>query len=132
MHSYIIDDDHVSVFLTEQALRVEGVPKVTTFLSPEEALDRLKQEIPDKLPDFVLLDLNMPAMSGWELLDKLEPYEEEILNNTRVYILTSSLDHGDSAKSSDYSLVHGFIHKPLDREDVQTILAQIEDNKQSL
>ncbi|PRY14390.1 response regulator receiver domain-containing protein [Pontibacter ummariensis] len=129
MHSYIIDDDHVSIFLTERALRTEGVPKVTTFLSPKEALSQLVQEIPDKLPDFVLLDLNMPAMSGWELLDALDPYEEEISGSTRIYILTSSLDQEDAIKSKDYSLVHGFIHKPLDREDVKSILAQIEEDR---
>ncbi|PRX98189.1 response regulator receiver domain-containing protein [Pontibacter ummariensis] len=128
MHSYIIDDDHISIFLTEQALRKEGISEVATFHSPEEALGHLVQRIPDKLPDLILLDLNMPTMSGWELLDALVPYEGKLQNNTHVFILTSSLDLSDSIKSREYNLVQGFIHKPLDREDIQAILAHIQES----
>lgn len=127
VRTFIIDDDRISTFLTEQALLTEGVSDVSVFLSPEEALSHVVECLPDRLPDFILLDLNMPKMSGWDVLDALAPYERQLQGRTRVYILTSSLDPQESARSENYPLVRGCLHKPLECEDVQAILAQIED-----
>ncbi|WP_460924608.1 response regulator [Pontibacter brevis] len=105
MHTFIVDDDHVSIFLTEQALRKAGVPKISTFLSAEQALVHLMKSPTDSLPDFILLDLNMPYMSGWDFLDALEPFEWKRWEKTKIYILTSSLDQKDSTRSNDYPML---------------------------
>lgn len=128
MKTYNIDDDQISNFLTERVLEEAGfATEVRSFVSAEAALSYIKQDCEANLPEVIFLDLNMPMMNGWQFLDALEPYKDELLGKCHIYILTSSLDTSDTARSAEYELVSGFIHKPLTLEDVQVILAEIED-----
>jgi CheY-like chemotaxis protein len=122
MKVFIIDDDELSTFLTKHWLVREGLcEEVQAFISAEEALATL-QQCPDLLlPQVIFLDLNMPVMSGWEFLDALAPERERLKDRIRIYILTSSLDLHDEARSKDYDLVAAFIHKPIKPEDIQLI-----------
>ena len=130
MKTYTIDDDQISNFLTERLLAEAGfATEIHSFLSAEDAFNYVVQSLDTNIPDIIFLDLNMPRMNGWEFLDALTPYNDSFLGKCRIYILTSSLDTSDCARSEQYELVYGFIHKPLKPEDIQVILAEIEDRK---
>ncbi|GAA4032322.1 response regulator [Hymenobacter glaciei] len=121
MKTYLIDDDSLAVYLTEQLLRAEGFSNcICTFRSAQEALDKLLGK-KQRVPQIVFLDLNMPLMNGWQFLDALTPYEEALRGNCHIYILTSSLALKDLEKSKQYELVAGLIHKPLDGEEIRAI-----------
>lgn len=61
------DDDAIREVLAE-VLRDEGY-EVTSASNGEQALDELRRH---RHPDLLLLDLMMPVMSGWELLELLQ------------------------------------------------------------
>jgi CheY-like chemotaxis protein len=127
MLTYIIDEDFISIYLTEQVLRMEGfATDIHSFLAAEEALAYLLPRIATELPQVIFLDLNMPVMDGWEFLEALSSYQEELRDRCRIYLLTSSLAQADTAKAKDYALVSGIIHKPLDEKEVKAIKAQIQ------
>jgi len=126
MKTYIVDDELVSIYLTKHLLIEEGFSDdITTFLSAEEALTGLLQNITENMPQVIFLDLNMPGMNGWEFLDELTSYKEQLPGCCQIYILTSSLDTSDMAKSKKYASVGGFIHKPIDKADIQEIMAHL-------
>jgi CheY-like chemotaxis protein len=126
MNTFLIDDDFISVFLTEKLLRQEGfTDTILSFHSSQEALAHLQQLAPSALPDVIFLDLNMPIMSGWDFLEALRPHEEALLGRCRIYILTSSLAPCDTARSKEFRLVAGLIHKPLDSMEIQHIRLQL-------
>ncbi|MCC3151486.1 response regulator [Hymenobacter sp. BT770] len=127
MKTYLIDDDQLGIYLTEQLLLAEGFSNsICTFESAEAALQSLAQG-EEEMPQVVFLDLNMPVMNGWEFLDALAPYEKKMRGNCHIYILTSSLALTDLEKSKHYDLVVGLIHKPLDSKEIRAIQAQLEN-----
>ena len=122
MRTVLIDDDFISVFLTEKLLKREGLgDALRSFQSPQEAVRYLQQTIPEQVPELILLDLNMPLMSGWDVLEALKPYEAQLQEQCLIYILTSSLALSDTTRSKEFSLVTGLIHKPLGKEQIQEI-----------
>ncbi len=88
--------------------------EIRSFIYASEALEELKQGGDN--PNFILLDINMPGMNGWEFLDGLQQSEISSSKLPIIYMLSSSLDPEDEAKARKSALVKGFISKPLEVE----------------
>lgn len=127
MNVLLIDDEQISVFLTESLLqKLEFKIQVRSYLLPKLALDSLyKIKDADSLPQLILLDLNMPLMNGFDFMDILtlmgHPY-----STIKVCILTSSNDKIDIDKSKMYPSIIGFITKPLLESSLLEVLKKIE------
>jgi CheY-like chemotaxis protein len=126
MRTVLIDDDATTVFLTRRLFQREGLGEnLTAFVSPVEAVAFLQQQaLSGTLPEVILLDLNMPLMNGWDVLEALSPLELQLRGHCSIYILTSSLAPADSNRACAYPLVAGVLHKPLDQAEIQVIHAQ--------
>lgn len=123
MLTYLIDDDQISLFVTEQVLRAEGLmPDVRSFLSAELALAYLLPRLSTAPPQLILLDLNMAKMDGWDFLAALAPHQDA-LRNCSIYLLTSSLAPADTCRAKEYTYLVDIIHKPMDEYDVKVIRA---------
>ncbi|WP_022825036.1 response regulator [Hymenobacter norwichensis] len=126
MQIVLVDDEHVSIFITRKMLEREGLAdEIHTFELPEEALRYVQSKLPGHAPNVILLDLNMPGLDGWAFLEALQPYEAQLLGQCFIYILTSSLDPTDTVRANEFPLVSGLIHKPLDRIQIRTIFDQV-------
>lgn len=126
MKVFIIDDEQVSLFLTQRMLVLEGGVKgndIHTFLSGREALSVLSSCRQADYPDALLLDLDMPEMDGWQFLDALAPAEERFLKNCSIYILTSSLNPADEERAGQNPLISGFFEKPISAENARLFSA---------
>ncbi|HEY4651590.1 MAG TPA: response regulator [Pontibacter sp.] len=122
MKVFIIDDDALSIFLTQSVLELENVTQeIQTFMAATEALEVLQTCAAAELPDVLFLDLNMPIMDGWDFLKSLHAIEAKIRHTCTIYILTSSLDTSETDKSKEFPIVAGLIHKPIASEDIQLI-----------
>lgn len=126
----LIDDDKINNFLNRSIIEKHCGNEcvVSEFINPEEAYDFLKDcaiANHENCPDVIFLDINMPEMSGFELLEKLN--EENVhLNKTRIYILSSSLDPNDIKRSKRFETVSDFISKPLDKAKIEKIKSSFE------
>ena len=112
--TYIIDDDKLTVKLISILVsKNKFCEEIQSFNNAQDAIDKLKQNALDNgvLPDAILLDLNMPAMDGWQFLDEfmLLPIKKEI----SIFIMTSSIDPVDIEMAKKYKIVKDYVEKPI-------------------
>lgn len=120
----VIDDDSITnlfcKLIIQQALGMNV--EIRTFTKPQKALDTIEKEYSDHPVNTILfLDVNMPVLNGWEVLEKLEGSDIDFKKYITVYMLSSSVDPRDRERSEDSPLVKGFIEKPLNVPIVRRI-----------
>lgn len=112
----LVDDQPITNFITKKLLQIEGITiPISEFTNPVKALELLLQQKGEN--DMVILDLNMPEMSGWDFMDRLI----ENHYTPRIVILTSSTSDLDREKALDYSFVKDYIIKPLNQNKISEL-----------
>jgi CheY-like chemotaxis protein len=123
----VIDDDQITTIICEQALaKFSPVTPTKIFNDPEVALETIKEEYGvsnDNIPTVMFLDINMPAMTGWEFLDEFKNFSAELRKQFTIFILSSSINEQDKEKADANPFVSGFISKPLRLQTLIQILA---------
>lgn len=124
--AWIIDDEATSIFYTENLLKINKfASEVRSFTNGKVALAELEKVIQSEaFPDFIFLDLNMPALDGWGFLHAYRKFPKEIRENCSLYILSSSVDENDINRSKVHESVRDLLSKPLEKIDLEVIKFQ--------
>ncbi len=116
----LVEDSPSDVYLTSEAIKSSVKdPIIYNARDGEEALDFLyrrgdHEDAPR--PDIVILDINLPKKSGFEVLREMN--EDPSLEIIPVVILTTSSDQKDIVRS--YRLhASSYMTKPVDAERLQ-------------
>lgn len=120
----IIDDNPLDHFILQKILDDQHLFPDRIHLSDAgKLMDVLTKwlDAPSECPDIVLLDLNMPQFSGWDILQAMEKVYPLFSKEIVVYILTSSIDAGDKAMSRSFPFVKDFLTKPIERQALRHI-----------
>lgn len=126
----LIDDDEPTNFLNRLTIEQSGcVRHIRVAQSGQEALDYLRDCGPGSSPrpDLIFLDINMPAMDGWEFLDQYRSLPSECKADIVLIMLTTSLNPDDELKTRAIPDVAGFENKPLSQERLDLILQKYFD-----
>jgi CheY-like chemotaxis protein len=127
----LVDDDEINNFLLKHLLRKSNYAlNISAFTSPVEALIYMKQCHADlKKIDLLLLDVNMPVLTGWEVLNDLRLNGITMMEDIKIYMLSSSVHATDLDKAKEYQEVSGFISKPISMEILSDIFNEIMTTK---
>jgi chemotaxis family two-component system response regulator Rcp1 len=83
----LVEDNPADIKITERALRQGGIPvDLIVVRDGQEAFDYLLK--PERRPDLILLDLNLPRLPGKELLQRIRGTAS--LRSVPVIVLTTS------------------------------------------
>lgn len=107
----VVDDQEVNVSLLEQTLRQAGYENVTSTMDPESvcALHRRERF------DLILLDLQMPGMDGFQVIEALKTNDADPY--LPVLVITAQPGHKLRALQAG---AKDFISKPFDLVEVKT------------
>ncbi len=96
----LVEDNNADVWLFKEAFKALGaVHELETAKDGSEAIARLQERDPGKLPDLILLDINMPKVDGFEVLTYIRGTSH--LCVIPVIILSSSRDERDVRRAHE-------------------------------
>jgi CheY-like chemotaxis protein len=130
----IVDDDEINNFLLKHLLKKSSYPlEIKDFTNPVDAVAYIKDSHAGvKRVDLLLLDVNMPELTGWEVLNALRVNGESLMNGNKIYMLSSSVHSADLEQASQYKEVSGFISKPISLDVISRIFKEITDSNPEL
>ena len=108
----VIDDDRAILDMIAELLSDEGYP-VIALNEGRAGVERAKAE----RPGLILLDLMMPEMNGWQVVDALRALPET--HDIPVVLISARRDLLVTAQSLN---VPTFLEKPFEVDDMLTIV----------
>lgn len=115
----IVEDDSTTAFITRMLIKDLNVSDHVEIASNgEEALKILKN---GKMPELIILDLNMPVMDGYEFLESLYGTSKNIADQTKIVLLAASYRKSDKAMANQYNISE-LIEKPLTEDKMINII----------
>jgi two-component system, chemotaxis family, response regulator Rcp1 len=124
----LVEDDPGDVLIAREAMAAGQLSTTLDVVTDGvEAIAYLRRQngfADARRPDLILLDLNLPRMSGHEVLAEVK--SDPALRRIPVVVLTTSQAQDDVAKSYD---LHASVHvsKPVDFDEFAGVVKQIDE-----
>jgi two-component system, OmpR family, alkaline phosphatase synthesis response regulator PhoP len=114
----VVDDEPDIRLLTKLNLEHDG-HTVVTAMDGEEALD----SVWDAAPDLIVLDVMMPNVDGWDVLEQLKSAIDKPITEIPVILLTALGGPIDRVKGGIEGAVH-YLTKPMDFDALRTAVSE--------
>lgn len=128
----IIDDDEVTCYLNSMLLEEMHIAEEIAYVNDgEQALAYIQKHcsgeaVEKECADLIFLDINMPKMDGFEVLEALDMLQDVDISRLHIVILTTSVNIKDVQRAGTFGdRLQGYITKPLKEEAVKQILGLI-------
>lgn len=128
----LIDDDEPTNFFSKMLIEeLDCAEQIQVAESGQAALKYLTQSVKSNndnndfsRPDIIFLDINMPAMNGWEFLNRYNDLDSKHKGKMVIVMLTTSLNPDDKLKAFENPDISKFETKPLTAEKLKRILQE--------
>lgn len=125
----LIDDDEPTNFINRKIIQSSGlVEDIHVANGGQAGLDFLSRKVDQAsefpIPELIFLDINMPAMDGWEFLAKYKKLKPPQADKIIIFMLTTSLNPDDEVKADGIKEVYGYKNKPLTKQIIEEIIRQ--------
>ncbi len=118
----LLDDNPVDNLVNKKLIETQKFAEnVEVFESGFDALDYLRNENPDQLPEVIFLDIIMPKMDGFQFLDEFAVMPKEIRDRVRIIMLSTSDSFKDLNRANKNPFVYRFLNKPLTEQVLEAI-----------
>jgi CheY-like chemotaxis protein len=121
----LIDDNDVDLKINSKIIKFSNLfDEIVLCQSADEGLTYLKKQMNDgqKLPDFILLDIQMPEMDGFDFLELYKKFPKKLTEKCLIAMLSSTLDFGDIKKAEASQHVVKLLKKPLQPKELEELL----------
>ncbi len=108
----VVDDEHLIRWSLEQNLKKQGY-EVVTAGNGEDALRIVRED----QPDLILLDIQLPGMSGLEVLEKVKEFDEDI-----VVIMVTAHGGLETAVNAMRLGAYDYLNKPFNLDEMAIVI----------
>ena len=121
MKILIVDDSRFSQITNSKFIRkLDPLAEIETARDGREGFKKYKEF----KPDYLLVDLLMPEVSGQELIKYIKEYDRD----AKIIVITADVQKSIREELEAYG-VKGFINKPLNEEKARILFEIIKDGK---
>ena len=120
----LVEDAEIHVAFTTLAFEREGLSDALRVARDGETALRAIDDDPDHPPKLILLDLGLPRMSGFEVLQAVRRHGNEHVRRTPVVVLTTSRSPSDVRRAYDLC-ANSFVAKPLELDDYVALIEEV-------
>ena len=120
----LVEDADVHVAFCELAFAQEGMPDVLRVTRAGESALKELDEDPEAPPRLILLDLGLPRMSGFEVLEQIRSHPDPRVRRTPVVVLTTSRAPGDVKRAYELC-ANSFVSKPVELTDFVELIGEL-------
>lgn len=117
----VVDDEPDIRYLTQVNLELDG-HRVMTAANGAEALAAVQVEV----PDVVLLDVMMPELDGWAVLEQLKSHLDDRISSVKVLMMTALGADDDRLRGGIEGAVR-YLVKPVTPEDLRAAVVAVLD-----
>jgi len=120
----LIDDEAIFHKIVQMTIKNSELSKEATYtFDGEVVLDYLEEKKLDtqSLPDYIFVDLYMPAFDGWDFLNRFQGIYKSLKKNIKIFVVTSSINPEDIKRSKLYPFVTKFVSKPIMKDEFDNI-----------
>lgn len=117
----LVDDDATTLFINEKIIeKCNLFMPHKAFSNATDCLQYMEGKNTEDQNFILILDINMPRIDGWELLDLIK--SKNFKSKALAIMATSSLNEEDEVKSKTYDSVIQFLVKPLTIESCEKLV----------
>ena len=121
----LVDDNDIDLKINSKIITLSNLfSEIVLCQSGEEGIAYIQKNLAnEKLwPSFILLDIQMPEMDGFEFLEIYKNFPKAFIDSCRIAILSSTLDFGDIKKAEANPYVIKLLKKPLYPKELEELL----------
>ena len=112
----LIDDNELDNFVNKKLIENEHFgSSVVVQASGTSALEYLKAQNGQSIPDVIFLDIMMPHMDGFGFLEEFGKLTDEIKSKSKIVMLSTSESFKDLNRANQSKYVYKFLNKPLNK-----------------
>jgi CheY-like chemotaxis protein len=122
-HVLLVDDSEIDVLVNRRLIELTGfASQITVTTTGEEGIQYLRNECkPGNAPDWIFLDMYLPAMSGYDFIEVFKTLPEFITTKSKIIILSVFQKQERLQKVFENNFVAGQLDKPLTQAALKKI-----------
>lgn len=119
----LLDDDELNNMINRKLFsKITSIEKLEIIENPANALtfiDKFHLEH-NKLPEYIITDINMPGMSGFEFIETLAKKYPLLYKTVKIVFMSASINKKDLAILKKFENVDYF-EKPFNTKKIETV-----------